>query len=72
MSHFLCPQAAELQLELSAHDCAENTLAGTKPDFYRTCTFRNLYLWRGTAYYIHEGAWVGVDGQTRERELEQT
>ena len=43
-------------MELSSHECPDSAvLPGTRPDFYRTCTFHNLYLWRGRAYYVHEG-----------------
>ena len=44
----LLPQAAQLQMELSSHECSKSVPKGAQrsPPFYRPCTFRNLYLWQ--------------------------
>ncbi len=47
-----------LQLALlpSSYECPESAVpAGANATFYRACTFHNLYLWQGMAYYIVEG-----------------
>ncbi|KAL4447806.1 hypothetical protein ABPG75_005025 [Micractinium tetrahymenae] len=50
------PASAQAALELlpSAYACPETVLPGAKKTQYRTCTFSNLYLWQGKAYYIVE------------------
>ncbi|KAL4451172.1 hypothetical protein ABPG77_009244 [Micractinium sp. CCAP 211/92] len=45
----------QLSLQPSSHACPPPVVPGVTAASPRTCTFRNLYLWRGRAYYVTEG-----------------
>ncbi|EFN59144.1 hypothetical protein CHLNCDRAFT_137972 [Chlorella variabilis] len=42
-----------LRLQPSSYSCPEGRVPeGARLDAYRSCTFTNLYLWQGRAYYV--------------------
>ncbi|KAL4422895.1 hypothetical protein ABPG75_009092 [Micractinium tetrahymenae] len=45
----------QLALQPSSHTCPPPVVPGATAASPRTCTFRNLYLWRGRAHYVAEG-----------------
>ncbi len=44
-----------MELLPSSYDCPHAVLPGALQTRFRTCTFQNLYLWRGKAYFIVPG-----------------